>query len=240
MSIKEHWAIITIIIFLLAVLYPVSVIASYSGVEGSMFQPKLKKDSSELNSNMYPENNQTVTVWDMKWNTISYGNQTQYSSSKINLFDLTIKFAEPTPFKVLLKNNGTYLDYAILNQMNITVVLNIRAVTGLLVKQFTDTFSLNNKTSHLVITKTYIWQPPTPPIFDGINPFAEQHYQLDYVINKIYDYNNGTSSTTLRSNNSGSLVLKSVNLIPIALIYSITIVLLAISIFFYYTKKLKH
>lgn len=238
MSIKDHWALILIGIFLLSILYPISVIASYSGVEGQVFQPNLKHDKAELSSNMYPENDTTVKVWDVNWSPLSTNNQTQYASSKIDVFDLTIKFAETTPFRVLLENNGTFTDYAVLNAMNITFSLNIKSLSSSYVKVFNDTFTLNSETTNLVITKNYTWKPPRPSFFSAINPSSENSYQLDYQIQKDYFYSNETSSTLLTGMN-GIITVKSVNLIPVAIIYTVFILLIAIAVFVVYYKKIK-
>lgn len=234
MKIVENWQIIILVLVLGSILYPVGIFLNYSGVEGQIFQPNLAKDRMKVTPNIYPKNNSNEPVWQLNFYPIIEGNQVQYASSKINIADITVNYAQVTPFQVLSGSNGNITDYGVLNKLNFTLSIIISSFS--FTKEITNNFILTNQTKDLTISRNITWQVPSPSIIDALNPLSQSIYDLSFKIDRIYNYQNRTFNTPI-SGTMGSITVKTVNTLPVFITYTVTALIVVVVIFTKYFKQ---
>lgn len=233
MSKIQLWSLIIGVVIVLSIIYPVSVYASYyssNNQVNSSHVPFAGAISQDIFTD--PKETQNVAIW-----STYTSNEAIQAHSNVILFAINVNYTKIPPFAVYgSSNSNASISYlGTLSQFNLTIDLTIK--NGVyIVKQISDTISLNNKTKTLSVTKVFTWQPPVPGLVDLINPLSQKTYSLRGSIVDLYYLTNTSHQTSIGSTDWGSTIyLKWINFNILFTIYSIFIISLVLVVTGIYT-----
>lgn len=236
---KRRWVILISLVIFLSLLYPVSAYSGYYIFTNN--SNKINEAVLEtITPGLYIDDKGTQAA-------ITYSPHTPYGSiqdsSNVTLFAIDANFTKIPPFKTyaLANNsgpNGPFVYIGTLVQFNLTVYLTLLD-NGYIVKQFSDTIMLNNKTTDLSVKKAFTWQPPVPGLFDLWNISSQKTYSLQEQITETYHMINSTNpdSKGIIGGSPYNFYLKWINSDAVFTIYGTIVILVALVVAGIYTGK---